>query len=120
MGGTSVSKAAEEIGVDRSTVHRWLRDDWGFKAAVNGARLELHRAVELRLAQVASGATEVVANAIESGDVRAALAVLKGTGALSGRLEEPGSDRADLLAEEAQVREARQREDNLLQLLSIG
>ncbi|MCP4444637.1 MAG: hypothetical protein GY811_04730 [Myxococcales bacterium] len=114
VGGMSVSKAAEEVGVDRSTLHRWLRDDWAFKAAVNGARIELQRAVQLRLAQVASSATEVVATAIDNGDVRAAIAVLKGLGALSGGLEEPGSDRPGVLAEEAQLREAERKERNLL------
>ncbi len=110
VGGTSVSKAAEEVGVDRSTLHRWLRDDWAFKAAVNGARVELQRAVQLRLAQVACAATEVVGTAIENGDVRAALAVLKGL----GRIEEPGSDRPEVLAEEARFNEADRRERILL------
>ncbi len=33
--GSTVTRAAELAGVDRTTVHRWLRDDWDFQAPLN-------------------------------------------------------------------------------------
>ena len=101
--------------MDRCTVHRWPRNDYGFQAAVNAAELELQRAVQLRLAQAASAAAAVVASAIEKGDLRASLAVLKGIGALDGNERRPGSDRPEVLEEEAKLAEADRREQNLLQ-----
>ena len=84
LAGATIQNAAQGAGVDRSTVHRWLREDWSFQAAYNRVRRELRHEVEARLSQLASVALETVADAVESGDVRAALAVLKGLGALSG------------------------------------
>ena len=59
-------------------------------------------------------ATDVVAQAVEAGDVRASLAVLKGIGALNGSQKHPGSDKPEVLAEDAQLAEADRREHNLL------
>jgi hypothetical protein len=64
--------------------------------------------VEARISQLANVALETVAGAVESGDVRAALAVLKGLGALSGTRPAVGSDDARELSEEAEL-SARER-----------
>ena len=39
--GETVTAAAEAEGVDRSTVHRWRREDLAFQAAYNQRRREL-------------------------------------------------------------------------------
>ncbi len=81
--GSTVVRAAEVAGVDRTTVHRWLRLDHGFQAAYNAARRDLQREVEARLLNLADVALETVEAAVLGGDVRAALAVLKGLGAFA-------------------------------------
>ncbi len=82
--GSTITKAAGQAGVDRTTVHRWLRGDSGFQAASNAARRNLQREIEGRLLQIARSAAETVAAAVDHGDVRASLAVLRGIGLLAG------------------------------------
>ncbi len=48
VAGATITHAAETGAVDRSTVHRWLREDYAFLAAYNAARRELSREVEGR------------------------------------------------------------------------
>ncbi len=76
--GATVTKAAQAAGVGRSTLHRWLREDWNFQAVHNAARRDLQQEVESRLLSPAHAACEAVATAIEEGDARVALAILRG------------------------------------------
>ena len=71
--------------MDRSTVHRWIRNDYSFQAALNRAKNDAHEAVQSRLRNVAARATEIVEEAVDKGDVKAALAILKAIDALPGR-----------------------------------
>ena len=71
LAGASVTKAA---GVDRTTVHRWLREDWAFQTAHHRAQRDLRRAVEARLPHLVEAAVETVQAAVRDGDVRAARA----------------------------------------------
>jgi hypothetical protein len=53
LAGKSVTDAATAAGVDRTTVHRWLKEDLGFPAAFNRARRELREALTARLMALA-------------------------------------------------------------------
>ncbi len=108
VAGATVTKSAEAARVDRSTVHRWLREDFAFQAALNAAQRDLRREVEGRLLHLAHAALEAVATAIDRGDVRAALGVLKGIGALPGTPPSIGGENPEELAEDAAI-EAKQR-----------
>ena len=92
LAGRTVSSAAESAGVDRSTVHRWLRGDRRFQALYNGLRHDLLAAVRAKLLQSVNAAATAVASAIEAGDVKTALTLLKGLGFLSGDRPQIGSD----------------------------
>jgi hypothetical protein len=82
--GCPVTAAAETAGVRRETVHAWLREP-GFQAAYNAGRADLLEATTGRLLALADRATALVESAIDNaGDVKMALAVLKGLGVLSG------------------------------------
>ena len=105
VAGDTVTRTADAAGVARETVHRWCREDWGFQAAVNAARRDLRDAVERRLVAVAEKAVRNVGEAVERGDLRASIAVLKGLGALGGTLPGIGSDDPQILAGEAARRE---------------
>jgi hypothetical protein len=43
LSGQSITAAAEAAGVDRGTVHRWLRDDPDFRAAYHERRADLSK-----------------------------------------------------------------------------
>ena len=47
--GSSVTDAASDAGVDRTTVHRWMRSNHEFRAGINRARLELATSVRRRV-----------------------------------------------------------------------
>ena len=65
------------------TVHRWLREDFAFQAAWNRDRQELHRGTFARLERLAAKAADCLEKAIDGGDVKAALMVVKGMGILA-------------------------------------
>ncbi len=100
VSGATVTKAADAGGVDRTTVHRWLREDCTFQAAHNAARRDLGREVDARLPHLAEAALGTVEEAVQNGDVRAALVVLKGLGALPGSAPAVGAENPGELAED--------------------
>jgi hypothetical protein len=84
LAGSSVTAAAEQAAVSRETLHRWLREP-AFAAAYKRQHRDLWEATETRLLRLAERATTIVERAIDQdGDVKAALAVLKGLGLLAG------------------------------------
>ena len=83
LAGKTITDAAADAGVNRATLHRWLRENFGFTAAVNAGRRELREGVQIRLERLAEKAAGCVEKAIDSGDVKAALEILKGLQVLS-------------------------------------
>lgn len=115
LSGLSLTASAKAVGTTRSTLYRWLRDP-DFAAAYNGLRRELRDEVEARLLAASGRAVDALVAAIGSGNVFAALNLLRGLGLLSGhtpRLE----DDADVLR--AEVNERRERREFALQFMSI-
>ena len=90
ISGSTITNAAQNVGISRRTVHSWLRNDPGFVAAYNQARIELFEAARARLLTLVEAAFGVVGQAIEAGDVRTALVILRGAGLLSGQVEPAG------------------------------
>ena len=107
--GSSISAAADTTGIDRTTIHRWLRDDDAFAAALNRGRAELRREMEGRLEELTRKAVETVLRACEKNDTRAAIAVLKGLGVFSGSLPSIGPSSAQEIGEKKQIRAAEKR-----------
>ena len=105
LAGKTVTDAAAAAEVDRTTVHRWLKDDFGFQAALNRNRRELREAMQARLMGLAEKAAECVERSIEGFNSKTALALLKGMGFLSGTPAKIGSDDPERLAEKARERE---------------
>jgi len=100
LAGETVTAAAEAGGVDRSTVHRWLKDDFAFQAALNQGERELRDAAQSPLNKSATKAAETVAHAMDHGDLKAALMLLRGLGILSGAVAALGPDEPDVLRQE--------------------
>jgi len=103
LSGETIKAAAELAGVDRSSVHRWLRDDWKFQAARNRGIEAIQAATIAGLQSLAQSALEVVQKAIRDGDQQTAINVLKGVGLLSGHQIVPRSGNPEVLREESEV-----------------
>lgn len=103
LSGESIKAAADLAGVDRSTVHRWLRDDWHFQAARNRGIKAIQAATITGLQALAQSALEVVQKSILEGDQQTAINVLKGLGLLSGQQIVLRSGNPEVLREEYEV-----------------
>ncbi len=91
--GARIKAVAAAVGVDRTTLWRWSRTP-AWRAAMERERQLIGSAIQVQLQALALDSTYVVDAALRSKDkalaFRAAVLVLKGTGALSGYAE-PGS-----------------------------
>jgi hypothetical protein len=88
MRGASISGAAAAAGVDRTTVHRWLRDDVEFLAAYNAARRDLADGIQGELRGLAGDAVRTIRKVMRSPKspaavrLKAALTVLETMGGM--------------------------------------
>lgn len=83
--GTTVTEAAEVIGVSRKTVSNWKNNVTEFRAELNRFRAEHQERVGDRLVSLLDLALDVVhARLEEQRDKDVALAILKGSGYLDG------------------------------------
>lgn len=111
LAGDTVTAAAQAAGVSRETVHRWKRYDWQFQAALNQGLNEYQEATRTRLHSVAHRASEIIAQAIERGNLKAAIAVLKGVGVLPGSASPIGPIEPVEVQEEARLASAKREHD---------
>lgn len=115
--GETITSTAESVGVDRTTVHRWLKEDFEFQATLNAHRREMWEGIQAGLWIAAAKAVEAVTEAIEAGDGRMALQVLKGVGALSGQSPPCASDDPDILRQEAEIAQQASESDRQMRKL---
>jgi hypothetical protein len=80
--GSGVAEAARAADVDRHTVHRWLRTDPRFAAALNAWRGQAVKSAQHRLAGMLDDAADRVHRAINMGHFTVAMEVLKRMGAM--------------------------------------
>lgn len=118
--GATVTDAASDAGVDRTTVHRWLRDDALFKAAWNRVRRDREREALARIEQIAIGALDAVEQAVSAGETRVALAVLRGSGLLRGDRAPIGPEDPQTVARAAAADLADEQQDLNLRSLING
>ena len=90
--GRGIAETAQDVGVGRTTLWRWMRKDLNFRAEQNRQRIALKDSLADRLHVIAQEALTTVDHAISQGNVTAALAVLKGCGLLDGRWPTPCED----------------------------
>lgn len=100
-GGKTAKEAAAGAGVSRSTLYRWMRDDPAFVATWNAWQRDQRQATQAQLLGMAGEAVAAVRGAIQKGDGRLALAMLKAMGLLA---EQPaGSEDPELVAMQLDV-----------------
>ena len=80
VGGKAVAETARQVGVSRSTVFRWLKNDPVFRAAYNQWQEEIQSSCQSRLMTMTDKAADALEKSLEGGDGRLALQLLKGMG----------------------------------------
>jgi Homeodomain-like domain-containing protein len=85
--GKTIAEAARVTGVARSTVYRWLKSDWPFMTVFNQWRDETEASCRSKLTSLTDKAAEAVEKALEAGDARTAMQLLKGMGMIRPQKE---------------------------------
>jgi hypothetical protein len=78
--GCTFTDSAEQAGVTRITLWRWIHHDPAFAAVYNAWKQELSDAARTKLLTAAPSATSAVLKAVEAGDAQLALSLLKSLG----------------------------------------
>ena len=97
-----------------------MRENYQFAAALNRGRNEVRQAAENRLLRLAGDAVETVERAVQDGDSKVALAVLRGVGLLPGLAGAIAADDPKLLKEESEINRARSEHDRRMRRLLAG
>jgi hypothetical protein len=87
--GKSIAETARSAGVSRVAIYRWLKHDAAFQAAYNQWHDQLQESCRSRLQALTDKATDALEKALEAGDARAALQLLKGMGMIKERMPGP-------------------------------
>jgi hypothetical protein len=109
---------AQQVGVHRTTVHRWINSDPLFRAAYNAYQHEAKENSKMRLLSVVQDALNAVTSAIQDGDKRLAYSLLKDLGLLTkiqGGLTNP-----DILNLQIQLEEAHQKKEIQTKATDLG
>lgn len=100
--GKSKTEVASEVGVSRQQLHRWDKNVY-FRAAFSKRHAELWQENKERLRGLAGKAVAVIESELESGNLKAAVELLKIVGLSGGKiaLAQPAKSVDDLLEIEA-------------------
>ena len=107
--GKSVTEAAQSAGIGRRTIYNWLASDPNFRAAYNAWKKELMEFGRGRLLKMTETAIDAVRAALEKGDSRLAVLLLKNIGLLAP--EQPGLTDPELVKAEMILNRRRDRID---------
>jgi len=104
LSGHSDEAVAKEVGVRRETVCRWRNNNFAFQAVLNKGRKELWDDATSKLRNLAHKAIETITKAIEDGDVKTSMDLLKNIN-MYGSIDAPkeATDPRVLLYEEAKT-----------------
>jgi transposase-like protein len=108
--GKTIAETARSAGVSRTTIYHWLRHDPVFRAAYNQWHDQLEEGCRSRLMTLTDKATDAIEKALENGDARAALQLLKGMGMIRHKIVGPTD------AEEIRMRDEIEREEKRIAL----
>jgi len=82
--GKSVTEISQSAGVGRATIYRWMKDPT-FRAAFNQWHEQMLESGRSRLLMMVDKAANSLEKALEAGDAKAALELLRGMGVLRPR-----------------------------------
>lgn len=89
--GKPLGDVAEAIGTDEAAVSEWREDNPAFIAEVNTRRREAWATAQDRLRALVPQALDALAQAVEAGDLKASVEVLKAAG-VYGKASAPGGE----------------------------
>jgi len=119
--GRTITAAGEAAGVSRGSLHRWLKTDPAFQAALAARTREMRDVADRRLLALVGVAVDAVEQALRTGDARTAVQLLRGLGVLSGQPPRPGiEDPEEIVRQRRKDEEFRTTMDRLLQDLRLG
>jgi hypothetical protein len=115
--GRSVTDAARASGVTRQTVHNWLKKNPAFQAVYNQWQAEMKESCRNRLLMMSDKAANTLEHAIEQGDARSAVQLLKSIGLMSPAPDGP-TDEADV-RKDAEIEAKRKKADQEIAEISL-
>jgi len=118
MCGQSMSEAARSAGVGRATLYRWMNEDPHFRAAHNAWQRDTVAAAHSSILALTEPAIRALAAALEAGDSKAALVILKSLGLLTPPT--PGSANPEEVKKEQKIEQKRRDTDLFLADLEAG
>ena len=103
--GSTIVAAARSAGVDRRTLHSWIKSDPDFAAAYNAWQQEVIASGRTRVLAMSNKSLDIVQAAMEKGDTRIAMQIAKSTGLLD--TPRPGPTSAPELSRRQNLRARR-------------
>jgi hypothetical protein len=85
MAGVGMKEAARECKVHRATIYRWMKHDPDFKAALAAWQQQALTSARSRLLSAVDAAAGLLVERLDRGDMKAALAILRGNGLFAAR-----------------------------------
>ena len=104
--GCSFVRAAQDAGVSRSTLYRWVESDPAFKAAYNAWQSEMAESARARLLKLTDQAVDVVEAALRRNDEKTAIQMLKDLGVMRRRRR--GSTDAEVVGLQIDLQKGRE------------
>ena len=101
IGGRKIGEVAKEVSVGRTTLWRWMNQNYNFRAEMNRRRNALRESLADRLHALAGQALVTVEDAVGQGDLAVALKILRGCGLLDGRWPIQNENASDLCLADA-------------------
>ena len=78
LAGESITNAAKAVKIDRTSIYKWFHNDPEFRDELSRQSDLLQSQIQNRLISLANKATDAIESALEEGDAKIALSVLKG------------------------------------------
>ena len=103
LSGQTITEAAKAANVNRTTVHKWQRESFVFQAAYNRSRQEIVSAMHARVLRLASRAVQIVEEAVDAGNVRAAMQIVENLGLIQPAYLTTGPDDPERLRQNAEM-----------------
>ena len=109
--GKSVAEAARTVGISRTSIHRWIRQDPVFQEAYQQWKQAVTEASRTRMLTLSEKAADAVEKALEAGDAKLGLQLLKGLGHVSEKAgEESVADKINREIKLGRIRDQQRRD----------
>jgi hypothetical protein len=118
MSGQTLGEAAKGAGIGRKTLYRWMHEDADFQAEYNAWQKDTAAAARSGILALTEPAIRAVAGALEKGDSKTAMALLKSLGLLTPPVA--GSTDAETVRKEQQIERKREGTRLFIEELAAG